>query len=233
MSRKNFFIVLSIILLTTLLNQPVLLQTSDGSDESELKTYEVGGQLTLLRRSDASTVLVAFGQFGFGFAKPPNINEFGIGGRFTYNFNKNIAVETEAFFFPEDKKVDPFLSTRTPEPGGRKFQAVLGPKIGIRKKKFGVFGKVRPGLITFGRYEVINLRGTRENFFILSEKREKVSFFNVDVGGVFEYYPTRKTVLRVDVGDTIIHYNAQKPKDVNPSFTRHNLQTSIGFGFRF
>ncbi len=68
---------------------------------------------------------------------------------------------------------------------------------------------------------------------IVFTQEAKSTFFNIDVGGVFEYYPTRNTVFRVDVGDTIICYNAQPPRDINPTFTRHNLQTSIGFGFRF
>lgn len=122
---------------------------------------------------------------------------------------------------------------RVIEPGGRKFRAVLGPKIGIRKKQFGVFAKVRPGLFSMDRYDVVEAVGPPNNFFVLSTTKHGVNFFNVDVGGVFEYYPSRKTVFRVDVGDTIIHYGAQEPKDINPTITHHNLQTSIGFGFRF
>ncbi len=83
------------------------------------------------------------------------------------------------------------------------------------------------------RYEVVEQVGTPDNFFVLSRTERGVNFFTVDVGGVFEYYPSRRTVFRVDVGDTIIRYSAQEPKDINPNITRHNLQTSVGFGFRF
>ena len=84
------------------------------------------------------------------------------------------------------------------------------------------------------RYDVVILViGTPIISAVLSETKKGVNFFNVDVGGVFEYYPTRKTIFRVDVGDSIIRYGAQEPKAINPTITRHNLQTSVGFGFRF
>jgi len=68
---------------------------------------------------------------------------------------------------------------------------------------------------------------------LLFQQEIPSTFFNIDVGGVFEYYPSRRTVFRMDVGDTIIRYAAQEPKVINPTFTRHNLQASVGFGFRF
>jgi hypothetical protein len=179
-----------------------------------------------------------FRQF-FGTTNTPEnsakVTELGFGGRFTFNFTKNIAIEAEANFFPVDKKRNAVIGApiQISEPGGRKFQALFGPKIGIRKKSFGVFGKVRPGFIRLDRYEVIQQIGSNAQFFTRSSPKNGVYFFNIDVGGVFEYYPTRKTIFRVDVGDTIIRYNSQEPKNINPSFTRHNLQTSIGFGFRF
>jgi hypothetical protein len=63
--------------------------------------------------------------------------------------------------------------------------------------------------------------------------RRGVGFLTVDVGGIFEYCPTKRTIFRVDVGDTIIRYRSLEPEVINPSFTRHNLQMSLGFGFRF
>lgn len=236
--KKNNFVVFYGIILAILLSSSVLSQSVDNSNESKIKRFEIGGQFTILRRKDADTTREAFRQF-FDTTNTPEIaekiTELGFGGRFTYNFTKNIAVEAEANFFPVDKKSIPVIDVpiRVSEPGGRKFQVVLGPKIGIRKKNFGIFGKVRPGFIRLDRYRVINQVGSREQFFVLSSAKNGVNFFNVDVGGVFEYYPTRRTVFRVDVGDTIIRYNSQEPKDINPSFTRHNLQTSVGFGFRF
>jgi hypothetical protein len=227
---------LSFILIVGLFAEPVRSQNSI-ADEDELKRFEVGGHFTLLRRSDADTGFETFRRFGFvnPSVEPEIVNEAGFGARFTYNFSRNIAIEAEANLFPEDKRTIPVIGVpiRVLEPGGRKLQAIAGPKIGYRSKKFGVFGKFRAGLIRLDRYKAVIGVGTPDNFYVLSERREKVGFLNFDVGGVFEYYPTKRTVFRIDVGDSIIHYRKLPPKEINPSLTRHNLQTSIGFGFRF
>jgi hypothetical protein len=170
-NRRLLFIALSVILTTILLDLTVWAQNSSNSNNSEVKKYEIGGQFTILRRKDANTVRELFRQFFMTTNTPEiadKITELGFGGRFTYNFTKNIAVEAEANFFPDDKKSMRVsgMPIRVSEPGGRKFQVVFGPKIGIRKKKFGVFGKVRPGFIRLARYEVITEVGPKENFFV-------------------------------------------------------------------
>ena len=236
MKNKIIYSIFTLAVLT-LLNFQLNAQTNNRSDESELKRFEIGGQITALRRRDASVVNEVFSLNGFGSRdyRSAIINEFGGGGRFTFNLTKNIAVETEVNFFRNIEREPPVLGVgvRVDEPGGRKFQAVAGPKIGIRREKFGVFAKVRPGFIHFERYNVISQIGPPGNDFFVISSKKKAAFFNTDIGAVFEYYPTRRTVFRVDVGDTIIYYNSQKPKDLNPSLTKHNLQTSVGFGFRF
>jgi hypothetical protein len=63
----------------------------------------------------------------------------------------------------------------------------------------------------------------------------------MDVGGVLEFYPTRRIVTRFDGGDTMIHYRSF---DVPifffplqtfriPAETTHNFQFSAGVGYRF
>lgn len=199
--------------------------------------FELGGQFTYMRRKDpniSTRTLISLG-FVSGPEDPGTINEPGFGARFGYNVTRHFALEAEANFFPVDKRSPYILGVpvRVGEPGARKFQAVFGPKVGVRKNRYGIFAKVRPGFITLGRYESVIAVGTPGNEFVLAEIRNKVSFFAIDVGGVFEYYPTKRTILRFDVGDTVIRYGGTEPKNLNPSFTRHNLQTSVGFGFRF
>jgi hypothetical protein len=62
--------------------------------------------------------------------------------------------------------------------------------------------------------------------------------FAMDVGGVFEFYPVERLILRADLGDTIIKY----PERVVTNFPRqvrvnggwkNNLQLSFGVGWRF
>jgi hypothetical protein len=63
----------------------------------------------------------------------------------------------------------------------------------------------------------------------------------MDVGGVFELYPSRRLMTRFDFGDTIIHYSrrheqtiflSQNVREIAPE-TRDNFQFSAGLGFRF
>lgn len=62
------------------------------------------------------------------------------------------------------------------------------------------------------------------------------------MGGVLEFYPSRKIVTRFDLGDTIIRYgerNALSPDSLSttlvviPAEIEHNFQFSAGLGFRF
>lgn len=206
-------------------------------ENSKLKRFEIGGHFTYLRRADANSpdeITIRAG-FPAGGSYPPKINEFGFGARFTYNFTKSIGFEVEGNLFPENKKVTPIVGVPIAivEPGGRKMQALAGPKIGYRGKKIGIFGKARFGIIRYDRYMAADEIGPPGNMYIWGRIWEKPGFFNADVGGVFEYYPSKKTVFRVDVGDSIIYHHKLPPKDINPSITRHNLQISTGFGFRF
>ena len=69
--------------------------------------------------------------------------QLGIGGRFTFNFNRSIAAEAEINFLPQKQ----FVLTAD----GRAVQAQFGVKIGKRFEKFGIFGKVRPGFLSVDR----------------------------------------------------------------------------------
>ena len=144
-----------------------------------------------------------------------------VGARFTYNLNNYLALEAEG---------NRFLQTR--EGGGaNEDQGLFGLRAGIRKKRYGVFAKVRPGYTRF------YLLGTTPgpNSFEQGHTR-----FSVDVGGVFEYYPHRHVAVRVDAGDTMINF---KNGDFfyrrldEPMFVRsglsHNLQINLGVAFRF
>lgn len=157
----------------------------------------------------------------------------GFGGRFTYNFNKHVAAEAETNFFPGR------------EFNGRAAQAVFGAKVGKRWNKFGIFGKARPGFVYYSA-------GKRE-FFVNPDQSfrstsESTTNFALDVGGVLEFYPSKRIVTRFDFGDTIvrqgsqtINYVTQNPTTGNlenntfrlPAQTRHYFQFSAGIGFRF
>jgi hypothetical protein len=142
----------------------------------------------------------------------------GIGGRFTYNHFENLAFEAELSHFPEDPSGD-FGET----------QALFGVKAGGRFDDFGLFAKVRPGFIHFGGGEA-------------AERLSDKTHFACDVGGVLEYYPSPRWLLRADFGDTIIPFGGTRfispfggpggPRVIRLG-TTHNSQSSFGFAVRF
>lgn len=192
---------------------------------------EVGIQFSSLSYPQPSTA-------GFGATLSPGYanNEAGFGGRFTFNLNRHVALEAEGTFFPHSNFGDPATS-------GKLLQAQFGVKAGKRFSKFGLFGKARPGIASFSdAFEQVGIAngsdvsGQPYTFPIYGSRRR--TNFSMDLGGVLEFYPSRKVLTRLDVGDTIIRHHlelffplvAGLPK---PSRTTHNLQISAGIGFRF
>lgn len=215
------------------------------SPVNKTRPFEIGGHFTIMFQQDYEVSDVVFKEIGFNERVTINNRyESGFGGRVTYNINNNLAVEGEVNFTPSTRTVNELgragIVGTGVFSGGEKTQFLSGVKYGIRRKKYGVFGKIRPGAIRFNAFPVIvakfvvpSLTGGQPINALLLQREQPAIFFNVDVGGVFEYYPSKRTVFRVDAGDTIIRYGAQKPKEINPKFTRHNLQINVGFGFRF
>lgn len=194
------------------------------------KKFEVGAQFSILQITDPDSLNV----------NNPDAQqrrtEAGFGSRITYNLNRNFALEAEVNFFPRD-----FTQVRTDFTGGRITQGLFGIKTGIRKDKIGIFGKVRPGFVSSGgavRSEFPNGNGPDPNnrFGI---KQIRATQLTLDVGGAVEFYPSRRTILRFDAGDTITRYPDVQficfpagtlcPEDVY----KHRLQISAGVGFRF
>ena len=162
----------------------------------------------------------------------------GFGGRFAYNFTPNIAAEVQTDFYP--KRV--FSSSGTAS--GRAFQVQAGVKIGKRFEKFGVFGKVRPGAVSFSETFIFDDFGPPPLFFPFEAHIGRTTYFSLDAGGVLELYPSPRVVVRFDAGDTMIRYGGNKlpfaviaplprPVPVAPYQFLHNFQFSSGVGFRF
>ena len=187
----------------------LLAGTSSFSQTSDPPRFEVGAQFSLLN-----------------FDRLDNLGErrrteIGGGGRFTVNINKYVAAETELNYFPQEDSIR--IGTIDVPLWGKKTLVVAGIKAGGRTERVGVFGKARPGFIHFSYapgFACIALVGVVCN-------QPKTTVFAVDLGGVFEYYPSRRTVVRFDAGDTIIR------QDKRFFDTSHSLQTSIGVGVRF
>jgi hypothetical protein len=210
--------------------------SSGAGGRDRVRRFEVGVQFSslLLRLSPES--------FGFPFFPPFDDGseaEAGFGGRVGYNITDNLAVEAEGNFYP--RKRESFTSTV----GGYPAQMQFGVKYGRRYHNFGIFAKARPGFVGFSR--VASVTGTEtftfggETFTVPTFGNKRRNYFSTDLGGVLEYYPTRRIFTRFDLGDTIIRYGerdnigiflAPAPAKI-PSEIRHNLQFTGGIGLRF
>jgi Outer membrane protein beta-barrel domain len=200
--------------------------------QSEERNVEVGVQVSGL----------AGGRFG-------DQEAVGGGGRVTFNLTKSLALEGELNYFPSAG----FDNVR-------RFQGQFGVKSGFRFERFGVFGKVRPGFINTKQDFTLFIPvpcppGTAcvQSLFPISVVTSNTGF-SLDVGGVAEFYPSKRVIVRLDVGDTIANrqsppffisqpiFGGQAPPVLvdrgffvvpGSDFTTHNLQLSAGVGFRF
>jgi hypothetical protein len=133
-------------------------------------------------------------------------------------------------------------------------------KAGKRFKKWGVFGKARPGFMSFGqqRFTIIPVSAgaaSESQCFGPSPtnltscfrfEQSRLTHIALDVGGVLEFYPSNRIVVRFDGGDTIIFQRQQNFDTLmldsgvvrlvtipGPGQTRHSFQFTAGVGFRF
>jgi hypothetical protein len=204
--------------------------------QSDDQKFEVGGHFSALRVPTQTVTVV-----GSGLATNENGNtNYGFGGRFGYRVSKYFTLEAEGNFFPHDGVLD----------AGRKIQGFFGVKAGKRFEKMGVFAKARPGFVRYSRGDYREPGGPCVAVFpqpigcfqALGKAR-----FAADLGGVFEYYPTKRTIIRFDAGDTIVRLPARNIAAFQtntgsvlslvvipaPAETRNHFQASAGFGFRF
>ena len=214
--NKAFFCSLVIVTMVLLLNDTRILAQSD------MPKIEISAQFSLLNidrvRVDGNEIRLFAG-----------VTEPGFGARFTYNITKRLGLEAEGNFFPKqghDKGSTNLV-------GGRITQGLFGAKVGKRFEKLGIFGKARPGFVSYSN--AILTRDARITTFQFG----RLTHLAFDLGGVVELYPSRRTVVRFDVGDTIVRYGKQTSVDIfgqqigDAPFTRHNLQFSAGVGIRF
>lgn len=152
----------------------------------------------------------------------------GLGGRLAYNVNNTFAIDGEVNFFPETKFGN--------EEFGQKVQGFVGVKAGVRNQWAGVFVKARPGVMWFGEFPSLGSCTSTSFGRRCGVAHDKN--FALDFGGVVEFYPARRAIIRVDMGDTLIRFRDRNvgvfsnPVVLNGGF-KNNFQISAGFGWRF
>lgn len=175
--------------------------------------------------------------------------EPGVGGRLTFNLTDNIAFEAEGNFYTRDLTGSGSFLTTPPNPSGHMFQGQFGAKVGKRFSKWGVFGKARPGFVGYTKVsDLVSTRTFNVQFaneiipVTVGEFRIANKVYpSIDIGGVVEFYISRRWMARFDVGDTIIRYGELAAQGFSlreqivrrPPETHHNLQVTSGIGFRF
>jgi hypothetical protein len=193
---------------------------TSGGEQERTKRFEVGAQFTSL------VVDPPFAQGSLTL--PRKHTEPGFGARFTFNLTESVAFEAEGNYYTRTQ-------SRFPQ-GGHMFQGQFGGKVGKRFDRWGLFGKARPGFVGFSRVFEFAAGGVQippVNRFV------KKHYPTLDVGGVVEFYISRRWMARFDIGDTVIRYGEIRFTGITPPFliqrseTRHNLQVSSGIGFRF
>jgi len=115
-------------------------------------------------------------------------NYSGFGGRFDWNLNRRLALESQLDFFPEHAR--PLLSIQ----GGQTLQAVFGLRAKvIQTRRLSVFGLIRPGFFHFT--DVLYFDSSSTTGF--AEQPE--THFALNLGGGLEYYLNPRWVLRADI----------------------------------
>ncbi|MGA9672758.1 MAG: hypothetical protein WBQ94_26310, partial [Terracidiphilus sp.] len=150
----------------------------------------------------------------------------------SWNFSRHLSWDTSLMHTGRNPGQYMFSDEQA---GGRAFEALTGAKIGIRRDHMGYFAKVRGGTITFGETE------RQVSFLSSGAFQVDLGMFTnpvLDVGGVYEVYPSRHTILRADAGSATIFY---QPKNIIqqgqryavPGRTYTGMLMSFGVGFRF
>lgn len=221
---------LLLLILLSLVSCSFYQQDARGQEETEKSRatrFEIGAQFTSITFT-------------------PEQTQPGFGGRFTLNFNDNFALDSELNYFPNDNG---FNSARGPN--GRVTEGLFGLKAGKRFKHVGIFAKGRPGFISFtrGSGDVVILGpplpgNTLPEFDFIPRR---LTHFAFDLGGVLEFYPSRKLVTRFDAGATIIRLGQTTFQTILPAAgntfvvgpitipgeTVSSFQFSAGIGYRF
>lgn len=159
----------------------------------------------------------------------------------SWNFSRHVSWDT-ALIHSEPYRNGEFVFS-APQAGGRALEALTGLKMGLRRDRMGYFAKLRGGTITFGAAERrVGILPNGSKFI------DRGMFTNpvVDVGGVWEVYPSRHTILRFDAGSatifyqpkTVLQYTPQNGVEVGtkvstPEQTHPGLLLSFGGGIRF
>jgi hypothetical protein len=161
---------------------------------------------------------------------------FGIGGRVAYNLTNSVALEAEVQKF-DSGVTGPLTFDASANPD---VQGLFGVKAGLRRPKFGVFAKLRPG---FTRFSPV-FDCPPSDTVIRDCNVIRHTGFSADGGSVVEGYLSSRLIIRGDVGavwlrrrETNLFFPGEpgiRPFNfTSQGFNQLSLSFGVGFTFRF
>ncbi len=112
-------------------------------------------------------------------------------GRYTWNLSPSLALEGSVAYLPG-------FQTSFGVDNGHELLAVGGVKAGWRGRRFGIYGKAEPGIASFSPGVQVNVLRNEPL------KYQRRTNFALDYGGVLELYPSERTIIRMDVSQTVL-----------------------------
>ncbi len=153
----------------------------------------------------------------------------GLGGWLSVLVSKNLSLDAAGFRLPQDDH------TYYAQDGGPATEIFGGLKAGIRRDRVGIFAKARPGLVRFD-HALKELAEPAPGSYVVYGR--PIGNPALDVGGVFEVYPSKHTLLRADAGNVLIHYRGETV--IAPlgnvtylPVTKSSMLFTFGAGWRF
>lgn len=190
---------------------------SNAAAQTDVPRFEAGVQASVLRLSD------------FGSTST------GIGGRITFNVSRWAALEAEGSFFPQDDVPLPeaTIADFRVTYHRKRTDVFFGAKLGYRGEWFGLFAKVRPGFTVLSQRRGPDMCDGTLCPLVLLARPEYRTELAVDLGGVLEFYPSRRVVARFELGDAIIRHRSFAPPCWSEGCTSNNVSSKFGVGLRF
>lgn len=116
--------------------------------------------------------------------------------------------------------------------GGRLTEGFLGARLGFRTKRVEIYGKIRPGFVSFGK-AILHVESSNS---ALQFETGRLTEPALDLGGIVMLRISKRLAVRYDVGDTLIHYR-ERTIDLNqpalPGQFVNSLQLGAAFVFCF
>jgi hypothetical protein len=201
---------------------------TNAQDDNKTPRFELGTHFAMMTKfdathRDAAELTLEPEEFSRNF-------NLGIGARATFNITRYISLETEWNALPQEN-----------EYSGKKSQWFYGLKVGVRKQRFGIFAKARPGYMYFSKDYCDDIPPLRGSYRCLGSLKRNPA---IDIGGVLELYTKRQGVVRIDIGDTAVHFNNinRYRQELGPPLNfadqvyggrTHSLQVNVGIGIKF